>query len=117
MNLEIRKIREACLASAGPDTAYRFYSTERSKLFGHCGPVSYTVQKLLGGDLLSARLYGETHYWNRLPDGTQIDLTSCQFPDGDGFTPVYFCGRKVPPRKTTNPRFIEFYNKVTQLLQ
>jgi hypothetical protein len=43
------------------------------------------VQEFLGGDLLLAEVRKAdgsrqgVHYWNRLPDGTQLDLTREQF--------------------------------------
>jgi hypothetical protein len=37
------------------------------------------VQDFLGGELLRGLVCGESHYWNRLPDGTELDLTSEQF--------------------------------------
>jgi len=46
---------------------------------GHCAVSALIVQDRLGGDLLRAVVCGESHYWNRLPDGTEIDLTRGQF--------------------------------------
>lgn len=46
---------------------------------GHCAVSALIVQDRLGGDLLRAVVCGESHYWNRLPDGTEIDLTRSQF--------------------------------------
>jgi hypothetical protein len=37
------------------------------------------VQDHLGGKLIRAEVEGVSHYWNRLPDGTEIDLTRDQF--------------------------------------
>jgi len=42
------------------------------------------VQDLLGGDLILAEVHVDgikdgNHYWNRLPDGTEVDLTGDQF--------------------------------------
>jgi hypothetical protein len=52
---------------------------------GQCGPTALTIQDLLGGDLLIAEVLRAdgsrqgVHYWNILPDGTEIDLTREQF--------------------------------------
>ena len=52
---------------------------------GQCGSTALTVHDLLGGELLIAevrRTDGSrqgVHYWNRLPDGTELDLTREQF--------------------------------------
>lgn len=42
------------------------------------------VQDILGGDLIIAEVHEEGvqigyHYWNRLPDGSEVDLTADQF--------------------------------------
>ena len=42
------------------------------------------VQDLLGGDLIHGEVHIDgakvwNHYWNRLPDGTEVDLTADQF--------------------------------------
>ena len=35
-----------------------------------------------GGDLLRSMVQGISHYWNRFPDGREVDLTRQQFgPD------------------------------------
>ena len=54
---------------------------------GQCGVTALVIQDLLGGDLMLGEVYvGESkvghHYWNRLPDGSEVDLTADQFrPD------------------------------------
>jgi hypothetical protein len=55
---------------------------------GQCGVTALVLQELLGGDLLMAEVHFAhgglqgVHYWNRLPDGQEIDLTREQFrPD------------------------------------
>ena len=66
---------------------------KKSPLDGHCALVAFLVKKLYGGDLIKGKISGNPHYWNRLPNGKEIDLTSCQF-GGDGLTPLAK-GRKV----------------------
>lgn len=52
---------------------------------GQCGTTALTINDLLGGDLVVAEvLHADgsrqgVHWWNRLPDGTEIDLTREQF--------------------------------------
>jgi hypothetical protein len=56
---------------------------------GQCGATALTINDLLGGDLLIAEVTrGDgsrqgVHYWNRLPDGTDVDLTREQFADDE----------------------------------
>jgi hypothetical protein len=46
------------------------------------------VRAVAGGDLLTGLASNnEPHYWNRLPDGHEIDLTSDQY-GGDGYLPI-----------------------------
>lgn len=49
---------------------------------GHCAVVAAIFQEVLGGRLVSARVEGESHWFNRLPgvDATyDVDLTGDQF--------------------------------------
>jgi hypothetical protein len=52
---------------------------------GQCGPTALTIHDLLGGELLLAEVLRTdgsrqgVHYWNLLPDGTEIDPTREQF--------------------------------------
>lgn len=64
-----------------------------SPLWNHCTAVSFVIRGLFGGDYVAGRVKDEPHFWNRLPDGTEIDMTSCQY-GGDGFNPLRK-GRKV----------------------
>src|ERR1700710_337662 len=56
---------------------------------GQCGVTALVVQEHLGGDLLLADVAHAdgtrqgVHYWNRLPDGTELDLTREQFVTGE----------------------------------
>lgn len=59
--------------------------TPNNPLCGHCAVVALLAQDLFGGELLRASLEGtefaymRSHYWNKLPDGTEIDFTDSQF--------------------------------------
>jgi hypothetical protein len=46
---------------------------------GQCAVTALVIQELVGGELLRAVTSGVSHYWNRLPDGTEVDLTRDQF--------------------------------------
>ncbi|GAA4249726.1 YunG family protein [Dactylosporangium darangshiense] len=55
---------------------------------GQCGTTALVVREVLGGDLIHGRVTagGEPaghHYWNRLPDGSELDLTRDQFRPGE----------------------------------
>lgn len=59
--------------------------TENNPTLGHCAAVALLAQDIYGGELLRASLegtefaYGRSHYWNLLPDGSEIDFTEPQF--------------------------------------
>src|ERR1019366_724345 len=70
----------AIRASWGPDTAYdpaawSPHCPER----GQCAVTALIIQDHLGGDLLRAVAGGDSHYWNLLPSGEELDLTRAQF--------------------------------------
>jgi hypothetical protein len=51
---------------------------------GQCGVTALLVQDLLGGDLILGEVFVDRanvghHYWNRLPDGRDVDFTADQF--------------------------------------
>jgi hypothetical protein len=52
---------------------------------GQCGTTALTINDLVGGELLLAEVLRAdgsrqgVHWWNRLPDGTEMDLTREQF--------------------------------------
>ncbi|MGO8905188.1 MAG: hypothetical protein ACLQMH_06125 [Solirubrobacteraceae bacterium] len=50
--------------------------------WGQCAVTALIVQDLLGGQLLRCDGPSGSHYWNRLPDGTELDLTRDQFHSG-----------------------------------
>jgi hypothetical protein len=52
---------------------------------GQCAVTALIVQEHLGGELVRCECPGGSHYYNRLEDGTEIDVTREQF--GDGFVP------------------------------
>jgi hypothetical protein len=89
LETELRTLREICKRAASHETAYNGdYEPELwGALDNHCGVVSILVNMLYGGTYRHSVIDGERHIWNRLPDGSEVDLTSCQFK-GDGFHPL-----------------------------
>ena len=91
---ELRRLRKLCERVAGPQWILtgETYDPTHSVLQGHCAPVSVLVRRIYGGEIVGQTLavgltgYVETHFWNRLPNGKEIDLTSDQF-GGDGLYP------------------------------
>ncbi|MFG1925912.1 hypothetical protein [Cryptosporangium sp. NPDC048952] len=71
----------------GPDTCYPNASEQwrpDNPARAQCGMTALVVQDLLGGDLILGEVHVDgvktgNHYWNRLPDGTEVDFTGEQF--------------------------------------
>lgn len=83
----LEAVRAALRASWGPDTCY----PDARKAWGsdnpardQCGMTALVIQDLLGGELIIGEVQVDArkvsnHYRNRLPDGTEVDLTGDQF--------------------------------------
>jgi hypothetical protein len=73
-------IAAAVIAAAWSATtsAHADWSPERRSA-GQCAVTAMVVQDLFGGSLLRVVNAGESHYFNRLDDGSVIDLTRDQF--------------------------------------
>lgn len=83
----LEAVRAALRASWGPDTCYpdamNSWGSENPAR-DQCGMTALVIQDLLGGELIIGEVHVDdrkvsNHYWNRLPDGTEVDLTSDQF--------------------------------------
>lgn len=53
----------------------------RNPAWGQCAVTALIVQDEFGGQLLRAETPLGSHYWNLLPDGSELDLTREQFQD------------------------------------
>lgn len=86
---ELAVVREALRKAAGPDTFFGsgVYDPLASPLCGHCGVVAVLIQRVYGGVILRGTVGRSQHFWNRLPCGRHVDLTSCQY-GGDGLRPI-----------------------------
>jgi hypothetical protein len=91
----------------GADTCYpdsREEWTPQNPARDQCGMTALVVQDILGGDLIIGEVHvggvqvGH-HYWNRLPDDSEVDLTADQFrPDKE------VVGGRVVARPPDAPR-------------
>lgn len=73
-------LRQALRAAWASDTTAdpdRWNSSNPA--WGQCAVTALVVQDILGGQLLRCQGPSGSHYWNRLPDGTELDLTRDQF--------------------------------------
>ncbi len=78
--------------------------TDANPASGQCASTALVVQDRLGGVLLMAEVHEAdgsrqgVHYWNRLPDGRELDLTREQFRQGEVVGPARVVER--PPDVT-----------------
>ena len=57
--------------------------------YGQCAVTALLVQDRFGGDLLRTVAENRgSHYYNRLPNGWEVDLTRSQFPPDQRFEPA-----------------------------
>lgn len=80
---------------------------------GQCFVTALVVQDFFGGELLRFKDYPleRSHYWNLLPDGREIDLTSDQF-GGDGFSPAFHITDYHPHIFTREQKLYPYYPTV-----
>lgn len=54
--------------------------TSKCPSLNQCAVTALVVQDYMGGEMLRCECDdGDSHYWNRLPDGRVVDLTEAQF--------------------------------------
>lgn len=70
---------KAIEASWGPDSTYWGFDEPDNRSRGQCLVTAMVVQDYYGGKLIRGNCGIEPHYWNELPDGTEVDLTRQQF--------------------------------------
>ena len=78
---------------------------------GHCAAVSVIVSKLLGAAMVSTKIQGQSHWFNRITIGTEqydLDITGDQY----GFPPVQ-CARAEKLYPATKVRSQEEVNAET----
>ena len=62
------------------NTAYEPHRwSKANRALGQCAVTALIVQDLFGGHVLRGFVNGIEHYWNRLPNQVEVDLTRAQF--------------------------------------
>jgi hypothetical protein len=89
---------------------------------GQCGTTALTINDLLGGELLVAEvLHADgsrqgVHWWNRLPDGTEIDLTREQFTSHEVIQQPRAMPRPSEPPKRAAEQYRTLKHRVLRAL-
>lgn len=90
---DLRYLKNRLAKVASKSTAHdsKAYAKQNNPLYGHCFVVALFVRHAFGGIIVRGRepegYGGGTHFWNILPTGQEVDLTSCQY-GGDGIYPI-----------------------------
>jgi hypothetical protein len=90
--------------TCSPDDLLRAPWTESNPAWGHCDITALVVHDIFGGDLMLGEVHHHGlpagyHWWNRLANGVEIDLTLEQFRYGQTVTAA-----RVVPRPPGPPR-------------
>lgn len=100
MKLSLKLLEEIIKNSWDRKTChYKYMWDDRStpKSTGHCRVSALIIQDIIGGKILYSYANKNKkwdHYWNLLPSGIEIDLTSDQFPLDVVFAPAIEIDRK-----------------------
>jgi hypothetical protein len=85
---------------------------------GQCGVTALTLHDLFGGDLLLAEVHHAdgtrqgVHYWNRLPNGLEIDLTRTQFQNAETISPPRTIPRPPGPPRRAQTQYNLLHHRV-----
>lgn len=80
--MNIENLRVILIQSWSAETAQGDWDPNNPAT-GQCAITALIVQDYFGGELLRCKTkLGKSHYWNRLPDGAELDLTESQFEIG-----------------------------------
>lgn len=89
---------------------------------GQCGTTALIINDLLGGELLVAEvLHADgtrqgVHWWNRLPDGTEIDLTREQFTSHEVIQQPRAMARPSEPPRRAAEQYLTLKRRVLRAL-
>jgi hypothetical protein len=77
--VDTKSLKEVLMLAWSAETAKGEWNPKNPSL-NQCAITALVVQDYFGGELLRCLMTnGDRHYWNRLPDGTEVDLTEDQF--------------------------------------
>lgn len=85
VNVSLERLTQALETSWSAETSAATDWSTAVPARGQCAVSALIIQEEFGGELVRAMVAGESHYWNRLPDGSEVDATRSQF---EVFDPV-----------------------------
>ena len=94
------------------ETSVNFEFDEDNPSSGQCVPTALIVQDVYGGNLVRGMCGDASHYWNELPDGTEVDLTRQQFGGKELVRDEYRTREYVLQDPLTRSRYILLKQKM-----
>jgi hypothetical protein len=91
--------------SASPDW------TPANPSLGQCAITALVVRDWFDGELLRCPIPGNSHYWNRLPNGVEVDLTADQFDSPVDRVDIQ---TRTPEELLANPSTFERYRRLAR---
>lgn len=103
----LQELRTILETGWSEETAYIKCRTEWSpekRSLGQCYVTARVLNKIFGWEIMHSK--APDHYWNKCPDGEELDFTSDQFEGGDGIHKIDGYEGKLMRKnyKSTNPR-------------
>jgi hypothetical protein len=78
--VDLQALEEALESAWSAETSWDpAHWNSANPAWGQCAVTALLIQESFGGILLVSMVGGIQHYWNRLPNGREIDLTRQQF--------------------------------------
>ncbi len=88
--------------------------SSRNRAWGQCAVTALIVQDLFGGVVLRGFVNGIEHYWNRLPNEEEVDLTRAQFANVHEVVSVAPASREfILASPSTAARYTELKRRVS----
>ena len=89
---------------------------------GQCGVTAIVLKELIGGDLVRSDVHVGTtrvagHYWNRLSNGVDIDLTREQFNDQEAVGTGWIVDQPPGPPRRCRKQYDTFRARVFAALE
>jgi len=117
---EIRKILETgwSIQTTYPECRQEY--PDRPKSFGQCYATARVLNHVFGWGIMKCEsYYSARHFWNRLPNGREIDFALDQFSEADGkFGKPPLTGKPVKRKyKTMIPRIKRLLKAVEEPLR
>lgn len=98
--------------------------TPENPLWGHCAVVALIAQDNFGGKIMRCSLehlpqyaHLRSHYWNKFPNGTEIDFTHEQFMRRISLRGTEHSRKEILSHTGTGERYITLSEKFGKLLE